>query len=141
MAIAYDFAADLPALLAAGRLAGDPSAWREAAEGMRAAGSSGAASVRDAAQARLWLAWASARYWQPVRIPLVRTTRSRGFPDGPTDVEAMQAWCGKSCRRGWAVEALTATLADPRDAAITFWFEDGAEARRFMLKWMPLRCT
>ena len=47
----------------------------------------------------------------------------------------------KTCRRGWAVEALTATLRDPDDAALTFWFEDGGEARRFMLKWMPLRCT
>lgn len=138
---AYDFAADLPALLASGRLAGDAAAWLTAADGMRAAQASGAASVRDEAQARLWLAWAGAKYWQPVRIPLSRTTRSRGFPDGSTDFEAMKAWCGKACRRGWAVEALTAGLDDPAQAALTFWFEDGAEARRFMLKWLPLRCT
>jgi hypothetical protein len=137
---AIDFVADLPALLASGRLSGDEAALRRAAESLPAS-QSGAAAVKDEMQARLWLAWATQKRWQPVRIPLVRTTRSRGFPDGPTDFEAMQAWCGKACGRGWAVEALTATLADPRDAAITFWFEDGAEARRFMLKWMPLRCT
>jgi len=140
MTAAIDFAADLPALLASGRLAGDEATLRRAAATLPAA-LSGAVAVRDEAQARFWLAWAGAKFWQPVRIPLSRTTRSRGFPDGATDFEAMKAWCGKACRRGWAMEALTATLVDPQDAALTFWFEDGGEARRFMLKWMPLRCT
>lgn len=140
MTAAIDFAADLPALLASGRLAGDEAAFRRAAESLRAT-QSGVAAVKDELQAQLWLAWAAAKSWQPVRIPLSQTTRSRGFPEGGTDFEAMRAWCAKTCRRGWAVEALTATLRDPQDAAITFWFEDAAEARRFMLKWMPLRCT
>lgn len=137
---AIDFVADLPELMASGRLAGEPQALQQAAATLAAA-EFGAASVRDEAQARLWLAWASARFWQPVRIPIGRETRSRGFPEAGPDFHAMREWCSKTIRRGWAVEALTATLHDPADAALTFWFEDGGEARRFMLKWMPLRCT
>jgi hypothetical protein len=135
-----DFVADLPALLATGRLAGEEQAMRRAAETLAAA-DYGAAAVRDEAQAQLWLAWASAKHWQPVRIAIGRETRSRGFPDMGSDFQAMREWCRKTCRRGWAVEALTARLRDPADAALTFWFEEGAEARRFMLRWMPLRCT
>ena len=137
---AIDFAAELPALLASGRLAGEEQALRRAAETL-AATDYGAVAVKDEAQARLWLAWAGAKGWQPVRIAISRETRSRGFPDVGADFQKMREWCRKTCRRGWAVEALTATLRDPDDAALTFWFEDGAEARRFMLRWMPLRCT
>ena len=137
---AIDFAAELPALLASGRLSGEEEALRRAAETLPAA-DYGAVAVKDGAQARLWLAWAEAKRWQPVRIALGRETRSRGFPEVGSDFQKMREWCRKACRRGWAVEALTATLRDPDDAALTFWFEDGAEARAFMLKWMPLRCT
>ena len=137
---AIDFAADLPTLLASGRLVGEEAALRQAAETLVAA-DYGAVAVRDEAQARLWLAWAGARGWQPVRIAMGRETRSRGFPEVGSDFQKMREWCRKACRRGWAVEGLTATLQDAEDAALTFWFEEGAEARGFMLKWMPLRCT
>jgi hypothetical protein len=135
-----DFTADLPTLLASGRLVGEVETLRRAAETLPAA-DYGAVAVTDEAQARVWLAWAGAKGWQPVRIALDRETRSRGFPEVGADFQKMREWCRKACRRGWAVEALTATLRDPEDAALTFWFEDGAEARGFMLKWMPLRCT
>lgn len=138
--VAIDFAADLPALLASGRLAGEEETLRRVAESLAAA-DYGVVAVKDGAQARLWLAWAGDKGWQPVRIAVGRETRSRGFPDAVPNFQKMREWCRKTCRRGWASEALTATLRDPEDAALTFWFEDGAEARRFMLKWLPMRCT
>lgn len=137
---AIDFAAALPRLLASGRLSGDEAALRRAADTIAAA-DYGAVAIRDQTQAAFWLAWAGEQGWRPVRIALGRQGRSRGFPELANDFQAMRDWCRKTCVRGWAMEALTASLDDPNDPAVTFWFEAGDEAMRFMLKWMPMRCT
>ena len=99
----------------------------------------GWAAVESDLEATLWLAFARAHRWQPVRI-LLGQGRSRGFPERAVDIFKIRDWCQRSVRRGWAIENRTAvvSMAAP---GITFWFEDGREAARFALKWLPMKCT
>lgn len=138
-----DLQASLVALTAGGGFGADAAALDQAIRDLGKA-DFGAAAVETELQARLWLAYAGARHWQPVRI-LTRdrnSRASRGFPDGPPDFIGMRDWCHKRCRHGWAVEQKTiALLSGEAEAGVTFWFEKPADAQSFAMKWLPMKCT
>lgn len=101
----------------------------------------GWAAVETPLQARLWLAFATAKSWQPLRISLNPRQRSRGFPEKPSDFVRMRDWCHKTCRRGWVVEQVTLAEYAPGEEGVTFWFEHSADAAGFALKWLPMKCV
>ncbi|MBM3489067.1 MAG: hypothetical protein FJX68_01245 [Alphaproteobacteria bacterium] len=101
----------------------------------------GSAAVETPLQAKLWLAFVSAKHWQPLRVSLNARQRSRGFPEKPADLLRMRDWCHKTCKRGWAVEQVTLPDYSPGEEGATFWFENGAEAAAFALKWLPMKCV
>jgi hypothetical protein len=86
----------------------------------------GWAAVETPLQAKLWLAFAAAKRWQPLRISLNSRQRSRGFPERQIDLVRMRDWCHQNCRHGWVVEQLTLADYAPGEESATFWFENGA---------------
>ncbi len=72
--------------------------------------------------------------WHPVRIlPERQRSRSRGFPRGRRNPDAMIAWCEKEVQRPWKA------VLEP-DMTPVFWFENSEDAGRFALKFFPFLC-